>query len=336
MAKYYRSMLRGGCDLSTGEHDLVIKRLGAGDVAEATRICRLAFGTFLGMPDPTQAFGDIDPFTNRWKANPDRVLGAYLNGRLVGSNIVSRWGTFGLFGPLTVLPEFWGKGIAKKLLTPTMEMFSRWGTTHEGLFTFSNSPKHIGLYEGFGFNARFLTPVMKKQVGASSSSDRLTAFTTYSGLESDKDRNVVLNELMEVTSQLHDGLDLSDEIKAVTMLKLGDTIFVKDGSRTVGFAICHVGANTEAGSGNCYVKFGAVWKGSSNAAGFSLLLSAVESYAAKHGLATLEAGVNMGRREAYKQMIARGFQTEFVGIAMQRPDEAGFNRPDVFVLDDWR
>ena len=104
----------------------------------------------------------------------------------------------------------------------------------------------------------------------------------------------------------------------------------------MGFAICHAGANTEAGSGNCYVKFGAVRPGSSAAKRFGDMLSAIEGYAADRGLATLEAGINMGRREAYKQMSSRGFRTGFVGVAMQRPDEPGFNRPDVFALDDRR
>jgi hypothetical protein len=24
------------------------------------------------------------------------------------------------------------------------------------------------------------------------------------------------------------------------------------------------------------------------------------------------------------------------GLAMDRPDEAGYNRPDVYIIDDWR
>jgi hypothetical protein len=48
------------------------------------------------------------------------------------------------------------------------------------------------------------------------------------------------------------------------------------------------------------------------------------------------AGVNTGRREAYHRMLARGFRADLVGVAMERPDEPGYNRPDVYVMDDWR
>ena len=54
------------------------------------------------------------------------------------------------------------------------------------------------------------------------------------------------------------------------------------------------------------------------------------------GLGRLEAGVNTARREAYQRMLARGFRTVVQGVAMHRPDEAGYNRPDVFLMDDWR
>ena len=44
-------------------------------------------------------------------------------GRLVGSNFVTNWGSVGFFGPLTVDPECWSQGIAKRLMEPTVELF---------------------------------------------------------------------------------------------------------------------------------------------------------------------------------------------------------------------
>ncbi len=57
---------------------------------------------------------------------------------------------------------------------------------------------------------------------------------------------------------------------------------------------------------------------------------------AKAGMSGLLAGVNTSHHDAYGQMIARGFRTQITGIAMHKPNEAGFARPDVFVLNDWR
>jgi hypothetical protein len=109
-----------------------------------------------------------------------------------------------------------------------------------------------------------------------------------------------------------------------------------DGDALIGLAVCHCGPQTEAGSGACYVKFGAVRSGPQATAHFAELLSACESLAARHGLAQLSAGVNTARREAYQQMLAAGFRTTVQGLAMHRPDEAAYNRPGVYVVDDWR
>jgi len=35
-------------------------------------------------------------------------------------------------------------------------------------------------------------------------------------------------------------------------------------------------------------------------------------------------------------MIAHGFHTESVGVAMHKPYKPGYNRDDVYVIDDWR
>ena len=57
---------------------------------------------------------------------------------------------------------------------------------------------------------------------------------------------------------VYEGLDASREIQAVADQKLGDTVLLWSESKLSGFAVCHSGAGTEAGSGVCYVKFGVV------------------------------------------------------------------------------
>jgi hypothetical protein len=47
-----------------------------------------------------------------------------------------------------------------------MEQFDSWGTPHVGLFTFAQSPKHIALYQKYGFSARFLTAIMSAPVSS--------------------------------------------------------------------------------------------------------------------------------------------------------------------------
>lgn len=51
---------------------------------------------------------------------------------------------------------------------------------------------------------------------------------------------------------------------------------------------------------------------------------------------TIEAGMNLAREDAYRRMRSRGYRVALQGVAMQRPHGEGFNRPDVYVIDDWR
>lgn len=228
-----------------------IRQLQEDDLDSADRIFRLAFGTFLGLPNPKDFSGDSDCVRSRWLANPAATLGAELDGSLVGSNFVTRWGTVGFFGPLTVHPSFWERGIAKKLLAPTVDMLNGWQVTHAGLFTFGHSPKHIALYQKFDFWPRFLTMVMSKPVESGSTAMEIDRFSTL--LPADK--NSMLKECFEVTDSIYPGLDVEREVRAVDDQRLGDTVLLMDGSRLAGFAVCHCGAGSEAGSGVCYVKF---------------------------------------------------------------------------------
>jgi hypothetical protein len=84
------------------------------------------------------------------------------------------------------------------------------------------------------------------------------------------------------------------------------------------------------------VKFAAVRPGAGADAAFERLLDACEQYASSAGAAMVVAGVNMSRHEAYRAMLARGFRTLMHGVIMQRGNEAGYNVPGIYLIDDWR
>jgi hypothetical protein len=46
----------------------------------------------------------------------------------VASNFATRWGSVGFFGPLTVRPDLWDRGVAKRLIEATMELFAKWAS----------------------------------------------------------------------------------------------------------------------------------------------------------------------------------------------------------------
>ena len=284
------------------------------------------------MPDPAAFMGDADLVRTRWRAAPDGALGAYADGALVGSNFAARWGSFGFFGPLTVRHDLWNQGVARALLEPTMALFERWGTRQAGLFTFAQSPKHISLYQRFGFWPQYLTAVMAKPVAAAASTPDASRYSELAPRE----RAACLDECRALTGSVYPGLDVRIEIEAVAEQALGDTVLVRDGGTLVALAVCHVGAGSEAGSGAAYVKFGAARSGPSAAQSFDRLISACEEFARARGVGRLVAGVNAARHDAYRALLGRGFRTMLQGVAMLRPNDPGFNRGDCFVLDDWR
>jgi GNAT superfamily N-acetyltransferase len=308
-----------------------VRPLIEGDLDEADRIFRLAFGTFLGAPEPEGFFGDADYVRTRWRADPGAALAAELDGGLVGSNFAANWGSVGFFGPLTIAPEYWGQAIAQRLLDSTMELFTAWQTRHIGLFTFAQSAKHVGLYQKYGFWPRFLTAIMSSPVNPASRSRSATVSAA-----GDKDLPGIMRAAGELTGAVYPGLDLSREIEAVRAQRLGDTVLIDDGTGLQAVAICHIGAGTEAGGGACYIKFGAVRPGPGAERLFGLLLDACHGLAADHGAPVLVAGANAGRDRAWEALANRGFRRDFQGVAMHRPNEPGYSTSDSYVIDDWR
>jgi predicted N-acetyltransferase YhbS len=224
---------------------LAIRPLAAADLDAADRVLRVAFGTFLGMPDPASCFGDADFARTRFKAAPELALAAEQDRKLVGSAFVADWGSVGFFGPLTVDPTLWDKGVAKRLLDGVMGTFERLGTKQRGLFTFPGSTKHVGLYQKYGFWPQYLCAVMAK---APSTTDSHGA-RPFSRMSPDE-QGKVLASVRSLTDSIYPGLDVTREIRSVFDQKLGDTLILGDGE---GVAVCHCGPGTEAGGGAFYV-----------------------------------------------------------------------------------
>src|SRR5689334_12908401 len=190
----------------TTKSNIIVRPLQETELSTADTIMRLAFGTFIGLPDPMAFMGDASYVRTRWLANPQNAFAAEVAGEVVGSNFATKWGSVGFFGPLTVRPDFWDRGVAKRLMEPIMDLFEKWQTTHAGLFTFPQSTKHVGLYRRFGFWPRFLTALMSRQVEPVNNSAQWTRFSEVPATEQD----AVLSMCREVTDAIYEGLDVAD------------------------------------------------------------------------------------------------------------------------------
>jgi GNAT superfamily N-acetyltransferase len=311
-----------------------VRPLALTDLAEAQRIVRRAFGTFLGAPDPDDFWTDFDYVYGRHGAEHVASFAADHEGALAGVNFATRWGSVGFFGPIATRPELWNRGIAQPLVAAASEALDAWGVTHAGLCTFPHSTKHVWLYQKFGFHPRFITPVMAAPVPPDAPPPAERA--SYAALPPGE-RTFAEAACRALTEAIYPGLDLGAEIRTVAARALGDTVLVRYWpDRLAAFAVCHWGPASEAGTGCLFVKFGAALPGPGASARFAALLDACASRALACGMQTVVAGVSTGREEAYRQMIARGFRSQMHVITMHRPNAPGYSRPGDFVLDDWR
>jgi RimJ/RimL family protein N-acetyltransferase len=312
--------------------NLVIRPLQEADVAAADRIFGESFSKFLGFADPRDFTRDRALIATRWRADPQAPLGAFLDDTLVGSCIITRWGSFGFIGPVSVRPDLWDRGVAKQLVAAAVAFLDESDISQAGLFTFAGSPKHIALYQKFGFWPQYLTPVMAKPV--ETQGIRKTP-SRFSALSSDE-RVRCLAQCAVITDRIFPGLNVATEIRSIAEQQLGETILVHDDGGLAGFACCHVGAGSEAGSSTTFVKFAAARPGDGAPGIFARLLDACEAVAAETGCGELMAGISTARHQAYRQMLDRGFRIVVSGVTMLRPNEPAFNRPDCFVIDDLR
>lgn len=312
--------------------NLTIRPLEESDVDAADKVRRLAFGTYFALPDPLSFSGTARLVETRRRAWPDGALVAEKDGAIVGIAISSRWGSLGIFGPLSVHPEHWRGGVAHSLLEAAMPVFDRWHSRAVGLFTFPSSLTHIGLYQRYGFWPRSLTAIMNRPVTAPSPVPQARSLTAMSAAE----QHDAMAQCAALTDRLYAGMDLRDDIALVIAHPTADVIVLTEGSTIAGFVICHFGPGSEADTGVVYAKFAAARLGPHAARDFQRLIDATNDFAHRHGAARVNAGVNVGAMETYRLMIAAGFRSALQGIAMHRPWIEIYDRPDIFALEDWR
>lgn len=321
-----------GCVGSTA-NDIDIHRMQSSEVADAERIFKIAFATYLEMPDPATLMTGRDLFQMRYESDPRGALCATRDGVVVGSNIIADWGSFGWFGPLTVDPSAWGTGVAQKLLEATNAVFDERSVRSAALYTFSDSGKHLALYQRFGYWPRGLTAIQQKPVDpARTSASSAIAFSTLNARE----QGAQLAAARGLCEALFPGLDVTREIRTVLACRLGETLLLWRHEGLAAVAICHFGARSEAPPDGCYVKFAAVRPGPDAGADFSSLLDSVEGLAIAHSLKVIEAGTNFERIGATNELRARGFRITSCGVRMVRGEYPDYTKPDVFAIDDLR
>ena len=232
------------------------------------------------------------------------------------------------------IPRLWDRGIGGRLLRPVLEAFATLGasvkpgssrsptapSTSACIRSTASGPDPSRLWPPRR-SARTRGARKRSSRGAGSAGDAL-----------------VLDEIRGLTDQVFRGLDLGREIAAVNEQGIGDTVLVRGKGALDGMAVCHCGAGSEAGSDTCYVKFAAVRPGDGRSRrGSSGSSTPARRSRRSRAWAVSWPGVNTGRLDAYRRLLARGFHAEQIGVAMRlRPEEPHFDTPAHYVIDDLR
>jgi len=290
----------------------------------------MAFGTEFGLPEPMKFRGDSDVVRVRFGMYPEGCLVAEDNGEVVGFGMSNRWGSVGLLGPICVNPTHWNRGIARELTKRNVDLFDEWGCTAAGLLTNPTNPRHLRLYQTFGFWPRYLTIVMARAPGEP------TSVTCENLTETSRNRETVIDDIRKLSSLAYPGLDMTTEIGAILAHKLGGILFFYEGASLAGYAICHHGAGSEGMSNVLFVKFGLVQQGAAARERFEKLVHHCLAYGAHEGLSKVIIGTNTARHDAYRMLLDLGFRSEFQGVRMHRPMLDIFDTPDAYAIDDWR
>ena len=216
------------------------------DIDEADRVLRLAFGVFLGLPDPETFRGDSVVVRPRWLLDPTAAYVAEAGGKILGSVFAANWGSVGFVGPITVRPDLWDHGIGRFLMEPVTDLLDSWGSKLAGLVTYPQSPKHVAFYQKFDFWPRSLSVMMSRAITQSPHLGQGALFSEMNQVQ----QQDCLDAIRDLTGSIFPGLDLTYEIRNVDQHHFGDTVLMWEGGRLEGMAVCHIGSGTEAGGGS--------------------------------------------------------------------------------------
>jgi hypothetical protein len=263
------------------------------------------------------------------------------DGKIVGAAVAVMWGTVGVIGPVAVLTNYQNQDIGQQLLTACQEFFDENKATLQGLATYPYSPKHLILYQKFGYKPKALVVVTSKTLDRSDLAAAKTppraglAVRRYSTLEEARKKQV-MQKIRRITNALWRGFDLAKEVEIVEGLTLGDTLLLEKGREVIGFAVCHLPPNSEAPHGSAYVKLLAIDSRHRKPEHLDGLLAGVEELAAAGQLQRVVVPAYTYYWTAYQTLLQRGYHVDFTMVRMKRGKQEDYDDASDLVLDDWR
>ena len=336
---------RPGLD-SQGRSPLIkIRRVRKGDLSKVRDVIEQAFGDFFERQvgtRPRQVFGGAQYVHHRWLMEP---WGCFVaeegDGKIVGAAVAVTWGSLGLVGPIAVLTNYQNQDIGQQLLAASQEFFDENKATLQGVATYPYSPKHLALYQKFGYKPKGLVVITSKHldrreiVHATKPARPGLGVRRYSSLEEAKKKPAML-KFHRISNAIWRGMDVGKEVEIVDGLALGDTLILEKGRELIGFAIVHMPPNSEAPHGAAYIKFLAIDARHRKPEHLHALLAAVEEMATGAQLTQVVAPAYTYYWTAYQALLERGYHVDFTMVRMKRGKQEEYEDGSDLVLDDWR
>lgn len=339
---------RAGLDPQGRLPKVQVRRVRKGDLSKVKDVFEQTFGDFLERQlgtRPRQAFGGAQYVHHRWLMEP---WGCFVaeedSSKIVGAALAVTWGSLGLLGPIAVLTNYHNQTIGQQLIRAAQEFFDENKATLHGCVTYPTSPKHLFLFQKFGYKPKQLTCIMSRAIDrhppgtaqvATKPAKSPLGVRRFSTLEETR-KKATLARIHRITNAVCRGLDISKEIEIVDGLALGDTLLLERGRDLVGFAIYHTPGVSEAPTGALYVKFLAIDPAQRKVEHLTEFIAALESLGQELGVHRVILPVYSRYWLAYSTLVQSGYQIDFTMIRMQRGKQEDYENPTHLVLDDWR
>lgn len=223
---------------------VVIRKMRTEDIPDVKRVDIVSFGAMLEA-----RYSDMRAVTPRtdenilsyMRSDPDGAMVAVDDfAGIIGSSFSHIWGRTGWVGPVSVLPNYQGRGVGKELVKRSLDYLDERGCTDIGLETMPESQVNLGMYLRIGLRPTGLVFIMGKELTEASvgdeSSEGDVLIERYSESRVKQD---LLSKMRRLSQELLPGLDYGPAIVSTHEYVAGDTLVATKGNRLVGFSVVH-------------------------------------------------------------------------------------------------
>lgn len=253
--------------------------------------------------------------------DPKGCFVAEEGGHMVGLVFSRTWGGVGWFGTFAVLPEYQGRGIGKRLIAASLDYLCQDPKRVIGLETMPESPYNLGLYLRRGFQARFPTLLLSKDLEPSAEGNvDLPRWSRASAETQER----WLSDLRKATGRIYPRLDYTKEIISTARHGLGETLALTDDATAIGLSTMWLVSSRQGqGEESANVQVLALHPAYTGEETFRALLDATEALASAHGKRKLTLSLNGRHAWALERLLRWGYRVEraMARMVLQGTDE---------------